>query len=161
MTDIFPRNQFGGRPPRTTSDSMLLLTHSIKEAWRKKKVASVLFLNVQGAFPNVVKEILLHNMQLRSIPTKYTMGTKLILTGRKTKLSFDDFLSEFIAITNGNNQGCPLSMIFYTFFNAGLLEISPPGSPNRKQFSFFDNVTLLATGNTFQETYARISDMMT
>ena len=140
---------------------MLLLTHSIKEVWRKKKVASVLFLDVQGAFPNVVKEILLHNMRLRGIPTRYIMVTELILTGRKTKLSFNDFLSEFIVITNGNNQGCPLSMIFYAFYNAGLLEISPPGDPNENQFGFVDDVALLATGNMFQETYARITDMMT
>ena len=61
--DALPKHQFGGRPVRCTSDCMLLLTHSIKEAWRNKKVASVLFLDVQGAFQNVVKEVLLHNMR--------------------------------------------------------------------------------------------------
>lgn len=60
--NLFPQNQFGGRPARTTTDSMLLMTHTIKEAWRNKRVASALFVNVQGAFPNVVKEVLLHNM---------------------------------------------------------------------------------------------------
>ena len=51
--NLLPPTQFGGRPVRTTTDSMLLLTHTIKESWRKRKVASVLFLDVQGAFPNV------------------------------------------------------------------------------------------------------------
>ena len=37
--EVLPKHQFGGRPSRTTSDSMLLLTHRIKDAWRKKKVA--------------------------------------------------------------------------------------------------------------------------
>jgi hypothetical protein len=97
---VLPRTQFGGRPARCTSDSMLLLTHSIKEAWRAKKVASVLFLDVQGAFPNVVKEVLLHNMRIRGVPPEYIKVTELILTGRKTKLSFDDFISEFININN-------------------------------------------------------------
>ena len=60
--NLFPQNQFGSRPVRTTTDSMLLMTHTIKEAWRSKKVASALFLDIQGAFPNVVKEVLLHNM---------------------------------------------------------------------------------------------------
>ena len=114
---------------------MLLLTHSIKEVWRRKKVASVLFLDIQGAFPNIVKETLLHNMRQRGVPTKYIMVTELILTGRKTKLLFDDYLSSFIPTTNGNNQGCPLSMIFYAFYNTGLLESSPPGAPDEKQLA--------------------------
>jgi len=157
---VFPSNQFGGRPSRSTSDSMLLLTHCIKEKWRQKKVASVLFLDVQGAFPNVVKEVLIHNMRLRGVPTKYVRLTELMLTGRKTRLSFDDFISDFIEINNGNNQGCPLSMIFYAFYNAGLLEISPPDSKDEAQFGFVDDVALLATGDNIEETHAKLADMM-
>lgn len=155
--DALPRTQFGGRPSRCTSDSMLLLTHSIKDAWRKGKVASVLFLDVQGAFPNVVKEVLIHNMRARGVPPEYIKVTERMLTGRKTKLSFDDFVSEFIAINNGNNQGCPLSMIFYAFYNAGLLEISPQDAPDEKQFGYVDDVALLAVGDDLTETYEKLT----
>ena len=158
---VFPNNQFGGRPQRSTSDSMLLLTHTIREKWRQKKVASVLFLDVQGAFPNVVKEVLLHNMRQHAVPSKYIRLTELVLSGRKTRLSFNDYLLEHIAIKNGNNQGCPLSMIFYAFYNAGLLEISPPTSENEAQFGFVDDVALLATGDNLEETHAGLADMMT
>ena len=159
--EVFPPNQFGGRPSRTTSDSMLLLTHTIKEKWRQKKVASVLFLDVQGAFPNVVKEVLIHNMRIRAVPEKYIRLVELMLTGRKTRLSFDDYISDLIEINNGNNQGCPLSMIFYAFYNAGLLEISPPSSKDEYQFGFVDDVALLATGANLEETHAKLKDMMT
>ena len=157
---VFPNTQFGGRPGHCTSDSMLLLTHSIKDVWRRKKVASILFLDVQGAFPNVVKETLLHNMRQRGVPSKYVTITELMLTGRKTRLSFNNYLSDFIPISNGNNQGCPLSMLFYAFYNAGLLEISPPNAHDESQFSFVDDVALLAIGNSFEETYAKLTDMM-
>lgn len=158
--NLFPQTQFGGRPSKTTTDSMLLLTHTIKEAWRNKRVASVLFLDVQGAFPNVVKEVLLHNMKSRGVPTEYIELTLEMLTNRITRLSFDDFLSNPITITNGNNQGCPLSMIFYAFYNAGLLELSPPGSRDERQFGFVDDVALLATGDNFVETNRKLKDMM-
>ena len=131
---VFPKNQFGGRPARTTTDSMLLLTHTIKESWRQGKVASVLFLDVQGAFPNIVKEVLIHNMRARSVPAQYVRLIELMLTGRKTKLSFDNFLSDFIEINNGNNQGCPLSMLNYAFYNASLLEIALPDDKDEAVF---------------------------
>ena len=43
---------------------MLLTMHKIKDAWRRGKVAVALFLDVQEAFPNTVKERLLHNMKM-------------------------------------------------------------------------------------------------
>lgn len=156
----FPSTQFGGRPSRTTSDSLLLLTHKIKDAWRNNRVASVLFLDVQGAFPNVVKEVLIHIMRTRAVPSQYIRVTELMLTGRNTRLSFDDFMSEPIAINNGNNQGCPLSMLFYAFYNTGLLELSPPKSPDESQFGYVDDVALLATGKDFDDTHRKLISMM-
>ena len=78
--NLLPPTQFGGRPARMTTDSMLLMMHTIKEAWRKCKVASVLFLDVQGAFPNMVKEVLIHNMRTQGVPSQYIRMTQLMLT---------------------------------------------------------------------------------
>ena len=44
---------------------MILVTHKIKNTWRKGKTAAALFLDVQGAFLNTVKEQLVHNMHMR------------------------------------------------------------------------------------------------
>ena len=59
---LLPPTQFGSRPGRNTTDAMLLVTHKIKDVWRKGKTVAALFLDVQGAFPNMVKEWLIHNM---------------------------------------------------------------------------------------------------
>ena len=66
--NLLPASQFGAHPGRMITDSLHLLTYKVKEAWRNGKVASALFLDVQGAFPNVVKEVLLHNMRLKGVP---------------------------------------------------------------------------------------------
>ena len=123
-------------------------------------MASILFLNIQGAFPNIVKEVLIHNMRIQGVPSQYIEMTMMMLMNRRTRLSFDDYLSTPIPITNGNNQGCPLSMMFYAFYNVGLLELSTPGSTNERQFSFVDDVALLATGPTFAETHEKLKSMM-
>ena len=41
-------------------DAMLLVAYKVKEAWRKGKVTVALFLDVQGAFSNMVKDQLIH-----------------------------------------------------------------------------------------------------
>ena len=59
---LLPANHFGGRPGRTTTDAVHLLVHKIKDSWRKKQVTAVLFLDIEGAFPNAVTNRLLHNI---------------------------------------------------------------------------------------------------
>src|SRR6202522_1223689 len=62
---ILPATQFGGRAGCTTTDSLHLLNHFIKNAWRKKHEVIGLFLDVKGAFPNAVIPCLIHNMRQR------------------------------------------------------------------------------------------------
>ncbi|PSR77857.1 hypothetical protein PHLCEN_2v7678 [Hermanssonia centrifuga] len=48
---LISNQHFLGRPGRTCSDSLHFITSTIKDAWRRKDVASVLFLDVKAAFP--------------------------------------------------------------------------------------------------------------
>jgi Reverse transcriptase (RNA-dependent DNA polymerase) len=87
--DILPANHFGVRPSRTTTDSIHLLTKTIKDAWRKGQVASTLFLDVKSAFPSVDINRLIHNMKKRGIPQEYTEWIERRLQNRRTTISFD------------------------------------------------------------------------
>jgi hypothetical protein len=120
---LVPMMHFGGRPSQTTTDALHYLIHKVKEAWRENKVASILFLNVEGAFPNAVTDRLLHNLQKHRIPNAYIKFVQRLLEGRKTWLKFDDFISILIIICNGIGQGNPLSMILYILYNTDLLKI--------------------------------------
>ena len=112
---------FGGRPSRTMTDMLHMLMYRIKDAWRKHQVTSVLFLNIEGAFPNTVNKRLIHNLRMRKVPTKIVKFIRNPLTGRSTTLKFDDFISERIALDNRIGQGDPLSMILYQYYNTDLL----------------------------------------
>ena len=57
---------------------------TVKAAWHRKKVVSVLFLDVEGAFPNAVTRCLLHNMWKRRVPAAYVTFVDNLLLGRKT-----------------------------------------------------------------------------
>ena len=54
------------------------------------KVASILFLDVKGAFPSVAVDRLVHNMHMLGIPEEYTEWMTHRLEARQTTLLFDN-----------------------------------------------------------------------
>jgi ribonuclease HI/exonuclease III len=159
LHQLIPKTHFGGRPGRTTTDAIHYLVHKVKKAWGENQVASVLFLDVEAAFPNAVTDRLIHNLRKRRIPEAYTRFIRLLLTNRRTKLKFDDFTSETINIDNGIGQGDPLSMILYILYNADLLEITD-NDEYEDAIGYVDDVALLAIGNDFEDTTRRLKNMM-
>jgi hypothetical protein len=109
-------------------------------------------------FPNAVMKQLLHNMRRRRIPEGYVIFVENMLTGRRTKLKFDNYTSEWFPIDNGIGQGDLLSMITYLFYNADLLNIAK--GKNEKSLGYIDNLNLAAIGRNFMETHRMIKKMM-
>ena len=155
---LLPHTQFSGRPGRTTSNAMHLLVQKIHNTWRTKKVAAVLFLDVQAAFPNTVKERLLHNLRKRRVPNVYVNLFSRMLMNRRTQLLFNDFVSEPMDIANGTTQGCPLSMLLYAFYNADLIEIAQ--GKDELASGYVDDCALLATGSTLDDCHLKFKEMM-
>jgi hypothetical protein len=120
---------------------------------------SVLFLDVEGAFPNAVTTRLTHSLKRRRVPTTIVRYIKQLLSGRRTRLKFDDYVSKTTDITNGIGQGDPISMLLYILYNADLLEL--PGNPHAEDaIGYVDDVALVAIGEDFKETTRRLKDMM-
>jgi ribonuclease HI/exonuclease III len=155
---LLPEHHFGGRPGRTTTDAMHLLTLKIKSAWRAGEVISALFLDIEGAFPNAVPEKLVHNLKKRKVPNKIVNFVNSMLRDRVTTLKFDGHSSDPIPLDNGIGQGDPLSMALYQYYNADLLEI--PESKDEDAMAYVDDTLLLASGKNFEETHRKLADMM-
>ena len=156
--NLLPPTQFGGRPGRNMTDAMLLVTHKVKDAWRSSKVVAALFLDIQGAFLNTVKEQLIHNMCMRRVPSCFINIVAASLTGRTTHLKFDDHLSEALQLNNGTTQGDPSSMLYYSFYNAPLIKVA--ASDNELSPGFVDNTMILTIGNTLAQCHTKLKDMM-
>ena len=156
--NLLPKTKFGRRPGRNTTNTMMLVNHKIKDAWRSGKVTAVLFLDVQGAFPNMVKEQLIHNMRARQVPECFINITQAFLTGQSTCLKFDDYLSRPLPFGNGTTQGDPSSMLYYLFYNAPL--ISTATSDDKLSPGFVDDSMMLAMGNSLRQCHEKLKDMM-
>ncbi|CCA77407.1 hypothetical protein PIIN_11384 [Serendipita indica DSM 11827] len=100
----------------------------------------------------------MQNMRAKGIPEEYVQTLENMLTGRSTRLKFDEVHSAPCAITNGNSQGCPLSMILYLFYIAPLLEIA--NGKDQLTLRFVDDSTLIAIGQNFHDTHLGLKDMM-
>ena len=137
---------------------MHLLTKKIKDAWHTGKMALVLFLDIQVAFPNIVRERLLHNMHSWQVLTSYICLIDKMLTGHSMLLKFDDFISDLIDIHNGTTQGCPLSMLIYAFYNADLVNIAK--GKNETSLGFVDDGAFLAVSSSLDKNRRILKDMM-
>jgi len=157
--NLLPNTHFGGCPGYTTTDSLHLLETTIKNTWRKGKVASTLFLDIEGAFPNAVTDRLAHNMRKRRLPPEIIDFMERMLTSRHTQLKFNDSISDWIDIRNGISQGDPLSMIAYLIYNADLIDIANSNN-NELALAFVDDTAYIAICPTFEDTHRILKDMM-
>src|SRR6266481_5586537 len=154
---LLPDNHFGGHPGCCMTDAMHLMVHRIKGAWWCNKVAAVIFLDVEGMFPNAVMTRLLHNMRMWRVPESYILFIEQLLTGHHTRLKFDRYTSDWMDVDNGIVQGDPLSMVLYLFYNVDLLTTL---HKKELKIGYIDDVNFLVEGDDFDKAYARLSDMM-
>ena len=156
--NLLPATHFGGRPGRTTEDSLHLLESTIRHAWRQGKVVSALFLDIEGAFPNAVTDRLLHNMKKRRLPLAIVSFVERMIRGRRTQLRFDDYISDWFEIRNGIGQGDPLSMLLYIIYDSDLIDISK--GKGELTLAFVDDTVFIAIADSFTETHNILKDML-
>ena len=89
--NLLPANHFRVRPGCTTTDSIHLLTKTVKDSWRKNQVTSALLLDIKSTFPSIDIARLVHNMRKRGIPELYTEWLTRWFKDRQTNLVFDGF----------------------------------------------------------------------
>jgi hypothetical protein len=67
---LLPDSQIGARPGRSTTIALKLITEQVHTVWRTnlKMVASMLCLDISGAFDNVSHERLIYNLKMKAFP---------------------------------------------------------------------------------------------
>ena len=152
---VLPDTHIGGRRMRSTEHALHLIIERIYKAWNtgRGKVASLLLLDVTGAFDNVSHERLLHNLRTRRVDERTVLWIASFLSERRTRITMDDFTSDEYAINTGIPQGSPLSPMLYIFYNAGLLERL---DQDTTATGYIDDAAILACGNTTSETCEKL-----
>lgn len=163
---LLPATQMGARRKRSTESALELLVEQVHTVWSggSEHVASILSLDVAGAFDNVSHERLLHNLRKRKIPGNIVDWVQSFLQERESCLSFDGTTSEMSSVHAGIPQGSPISPILFLFFNADLVEGCESLGLKTSAIGFVDDVNILAYGRSTEDncrTLSRVHDTCT
>ncbi|KAJ3560528.1 hypothetical protein NPX13_g9271 [Xylaria arbuscula] len=138
---LLPNTHMGGRRLRSTEQALHIIVEKIYKAWNtgKGKVASLLLLDVSGAFDNVSHQRLLHNLRKRRIDERVVQWIESFLKERKTNILVDGYKSTQYEISTGIPQGSPLSPI-------------DKRNEDTSATGYIDDAAILAIGDTTEET---------
>jgi hypothetical protein len=100
---LLPESQMEARPGRSTTSALELITEQVYTVWRTnpKMVASMLCLDISGAFDNVSHERLIHNLKMKAFPPQITLFIQSFLKDRTTCLRIGEYTDRARPQTTG------------------------------------------------------------
>jgi exonuclease III len=149
---LLPKGHLGGRKGVSADHAFQLILDEVYRAWGRGHKASMLLLDISGAFDNVSHRRLIHNVRTMRLGW-IANWLQSFLSNRHTQLQLPGFLSELITTSTGIPQGSPLSPILFLIFNTPLIRtlVHRIGSAGTTSFGWIDDSCVLATGRTYAE----------
>lgn len=153
---LLPQCQFAvaGRSPVTALQFFLNL---IYKAWCKKKrhKATLLSLDISGAFDHVDREKLLEVLAEKGVPSWIILFVHSFLSDRSTVLKLPGHTSRYFRVNTGIPQGSTISPILFLFFAAPSLEKFPHCDYAPKTevyaFAYMDDTYLMVISPSYPE----------
>jgi exonuclease III len=149
--NLLPETQMGARKGRSTETALQLLTEQVHTIWNlpgKQRVATMLCMDISGAFDNVSHTRLLDNLRKRKIPDVIIRWVTSFLRERTTTIKVSEGESEIFDTETGIPQGSPISPILFLFFIADLLDTTNDIALRVSAIGFVDDIHVLTHGDS-------------
>jgi ribonuclease HI len=154
---LLPKNHFGARKRQSTTHALLVLQERIFEAWRKRRVLSLISFDVKGAYNGVSKEVLLSRLRDRKVPEQLIRWIDHFCSDRKASIMVNGQVSATKDLPQaGLPQGSPLSPILFLFFNADLVQTTI--NTYQGAIAFVDDYSAWVTGDSAAENTRKIQE---
>ena len=136
----------------STTNQLIYLVHTIRQAWSQGKVTQGVFLDVMGAFDKVWHSGLLAKLTSVGVTDKCLELFKSYLTDRKQVVVVDGVKSNITDLTAGVPQGSRLGPLLFILYIDDL-----QNDLDSDCLLFADDTTLLATGDTVSDTTSTLN----
>ena len=155
---LLPDIQMGFRKGRSTEAALFLLTSQVEKVWKEGMVASLLSLDISGAYDRVLPKILQQILKRKGIPAWLASWIYSFCDKRSTTLVFDDSECYSIPIHCGVSQDSPLSPILFLFYISELHETVHTPSSGVSALGFADDTNLLAFGHSLKSNLLKLKN---
>ena len=147
--NLLDSDQIGGRKQKSAIDAVLSLVHDIQLAKHEKKVTSVLFMDIKGAFDHVSANQLLKICQQLELPKSLCYWIKSFMQDRKIQLKFDGNSQEMTDINIRIPQDSPVSPILFLIYIRFLF--NKRINTSERILSYLDDIGLAVSSNSIEE----------
>ncbi|KAI0998120.1 hypothetical protein K3495_g10073 [Podosphaera aphanis] len=141
---VIASQQFGALPLRSATDLTTCLVHDVESTLNSKRTASLLTLDVRGAFDSVLPGLLARRLREQGWPDHLIRWVIPFSTGRSVKIRLDGTTGPSLEVHCGLRQGSPASPIFFMLHIAPLFTMGTSGT----KFGYADDIAILRTSST-------------
>ena len=147
--NLLPDTQMGAQTGRSTETALELLVEQVRTVWGSGKfVASLLSLDISGAFDCVNPIRLLDILRKKGFPPWVVQWVRAFITSRSTTLVIQGQETEPFQVGAGVPQGSPLSPILFALYIFELLELCQRPKEGLTAIGFADDINMLAYGRS-------------
>lgn len=147
---ILHPQQFGALPCRSATDLATCLIHDVEDAWARGYRASMLSLDIKGAFDAVLPGRLIKRLCNQGWPPKVVHWVASFMANRSACLRLGDFTSQDFGVASGLPQGSPISPIPFMLFIEPLFKCGPLAA-KRGRFGYADDIGQLVASPSLAE----------
>ncbi|KAJ3525821.1 hypothetical protein NM208_g11477 [Fusarium decemcellulare] len=164
--NLLPNSQYGAAG-KSTSHALQDLLRPVYDAWSRgirwrevirkvtkeaKKKATVMSLDISGAYDHVARDKLLEILVAKGLPRWMVMFVWSFLSNRSTVLKMPGSTTKQFFVNIGIPQGSPLSPILFLFFTAPVFEeIRSIYGAAIYSFAYVDDTYLVAVSTSYDQ----------
>ncbi|KAL6360886.1 hypothetical protein LRP88_05619 [Fusarium phalaenopsidis] len=108
--------QAGALPKRSATDLVTTLIHDIEEAFARNKVATLVTIDIQGAFDTVMRNRLVLRLREQGWPDHLARWAGSFMGGRSARVRYQDTITASSPLQCGLPQGSPVSPILFLLY---------------------------------------------